>query len=82
MRKMGRPLVSTVKGRLETAILDACSPDACSPDACSQQEAAEHLNTIASIRSGLAQARKGLWRSAREVFDDLDREALAKNRLE
>ena len=37
-------------------------------------KAAAQLDTIASIRRGLAQAKKGLGRSVDEVFDDLERE--------
>jgi hypothetical protein len=33
------------------------------------------LDAIASIRRGLAQAKKGLGRPVDEVFDDLERQA-------
>ena len=44
-------------------------------DAAAFQEVAEQLDTIASIRRGLAQAKKGLGRPVDEVFDDLERQA-------
>lgn len=43
-------------------------------DASAYQEVAEQLDTIASIRRGLAQAKKGMGRSVDDVFDDLERE--------
>ena len=65
MRKTGRPLVLTVKGKAEIVVLDASS----------YREVADRLDAIASIRRGLAQAKKGLGRQVDEVFDDLGREA-------
>jgi prevent-host-death family protein len=65
IRKTGRPLILTVKGRAEVVVIDAAS----------YRDVADHLDTIASIRRGLAQARKGMGRSVDEVFDDLEREA-------
>lgn len=65
MKKTGRPLVLTVKGRAEAILIDAAS----------YREVAEHLDTLAGIRRGLAQAKKGMGRSVDEVFDDLEREA-------
>jgi PHD/YefM family antitoxin component YafN of YafNO toxin-antitoxin module len=65
MRKTGRPLVLTVKGKAGAVVLDAAA----------YQEIAEHLDTVASIRRGLAQAKKGLGRSVDDVFDDLERGA-------
>jgi prevent-host-death family protein len=64
MRKTGRPLVLTVKGKAEAILLDAST----------YQEIAEHLDAIAAIRHGLAQAKKGLGRPVDEVFDDLENE--------
>lgn len=64
MRKTGRPLVLTVKGKAEAIVMDASA----------YQEVAEQLDTIASIRRGLAQAKKGMGRSVDDVFDDLERE--------
>jgi prevent-host-death family protein len=64
MKKTGRPLVLTVKGKPEAVLLDAAA----------YQEVAGQLDAVASIRRGLAQARKGVGRTADEVFDDLERE--------
>lgn len=64
IKKTGRPLVLTVKGKAEAVVLDAAA----------YQEIALQLDTIANIRRGLAQAKKGLGRSVDEVFDDLDRQ--------
>jgi prevent-host-death family protein len=64
MKKTGRPLVLTVKGKAEAVVLDART----------YQEVASHLDTVASIRRGLAQARRGEGRLASEVFDELERE--------
>lgn len=65
MKKTGRPLVLTVKGKAEAVMIDAAS----------YREVATHLDTVACIRRGLAQAKKGMGRSVDEVFDDLEREA-------
>ena len=65
MKKTGRPLVLTVKGKAEAVVIDATA----------YREVAEQLDTIASIRRGLAQAKKGLGRPVDEVFDDLERQA-------
>jgi prevent-host-death family protein len=64
MKKTGRPLVLTVNGKAEAVILDAKA----------YQEVASQLDAVASIRRGLAQARKGVGRPADEVFDELERE--------
>jgi prevent-host-death family protein len=62
MRKTGRPLVLTVKGKAEAVVLDAAA----------YQEVAGHLDAVASIRRGLAQAQRGQGRAVDEVFDDLE----------
>ena len=49
LRKTGRPLVLTVKGKAEMVMLDPAM----------YQYVAEQLDTIASIRRGLEEARKG-----------------------
>src|SRR5271168_5430734 len=67
MKKTGRPLVLTVNGKAEAVILDAKA----------YQEVASQLDAVASIRRGLAQARKGMGRPADAIFDDLDREDAA-----
>jgi prevent-host-death family protein len=64
MRKNRRPLVLTVKGKAEAVVVD--------PEP--YQRMAERLDAIEGIRRGLAQARKGLGRSADEVFDDIERD--------
>jgi len=64
MKKTGRPLVLTVNGKAEAVLLDAAT----------YQEVAGQLDAVASVRRGLAQARKGAGRPADEVFDDLERE--------
>jgi PHD/YefM family antitoxin component YafN of YafNO toxin-antitoxin module len=65
MKKTGRPLVLTIKGKAEAVLLDAAS----------HQEVADRLNAVAAIRRGLAQAKKGEGRSAGDVLDELEREA-------
>lgn len=64
-RKTGRPLVLTVKGKAEAILLDPAS----------YREVAEHLDSVAAIRRGLAQAHLGLGRAVDEVFRDLERDA-------
>jgi len=61
IRKTGRPLVLTVKGKPEAVLLDAAA----------YQDVADHLDAVAGIRRGLAQAKKGLGRPVDEVFDEL-----------
>jgi prevent-host-death family protein len=65
MKKTGRPLVLTIKGKAEAVLLDAST----------YQEVADHLDAVASIRRGLAQARKGEGRLAEDALDELEREA-------
>ena len=64
MKRTGRPLVLTVKGKAEAVLLDANA----------YQEVAHHLDAVASVRRGLAQARKAEGRIADEVFDELEQE--------
>ena len=64
MKKTGRPLVLTVNGKAEAVLLDAAA----------YQEVAGHLEVVASVRRGLVQARRGVGRTADEVFDELARE--------
>lgn len=64
VKKTGRPLVLTVKGKAEAIILDPAA----------YRDVAEHLDAVASIRKGLAQARQGLGRPVDEVFNDLERD--------
>jgi prevent-host-death family protein len=65
MKKTGRPLVLTIKGKAEAVLLDAAT----------YQEVADHLDAVASIRRGLAQARKGEGRLADDLLDELERES-------
>lgn len=65
MRKTGRPLVLTVNGKAEAVVVDAAA----------YHQIAEQLETIASVRRGLAQAKRGLGRSVDNVFDDLERQS-------
>jgi hypothetical protein len=60
MKKRAVPLSLTVNGKAESVVLDAKA----------SQEASQ-LDAMASIRRGLAQARKGAGRPADEVFDEL-----------
>ena len=64
MRKTGRPVVLTVKGKAEMVVMDASA----------YQRMADRVDTMESIRRGLAQAKKGLGRSVDEVFDDLEQQ--------
>jgi prevent-host-death family protein len=65
VKKTGRPLVLTVKGKAEAIILDPAA----------YRDVAEHLDAVAAIRKGLAQAHRGLGRPVDDVFDDLERDA-------
>jgi prevent-host-death family protein len=65
LRKTGRPLVLTVKGKAEVVVMDTST----------YQQMANRVDTIEGIRRGLAQAKKGLGRSVDEVFDDLEQRA-------
>ncbi len=62
IRQTGRPLVLTVKGKAEAVVLDAAT----------YQEIADQLDVMASVRKGLAQAKKGAGRRFEEVFADLE----------
>ncbi|MFZ0815777.1 MAG: type II toxin-antitoxin system Phd/YefM family antitoxin [Candidatus Sulfotelmatobacter sp.] len=64
LKKTGRPLVLTINGKAEVVLLDPII----------YQQVAEHLDVIARIRRGLAQARKGEGQTVDEVFDELERE--------
>jgi len=64
MRKSGRPLVLTVKGKAEVVLLDAAT----------YQQVADHLDAVEAIRRGLEQAKRGLGRPVDEVFEELERE--------
>jgi prevent-host-death family protein len=64
MKKHGRPLILTVKGRAEAVVMDPAV----------YQRLAEYHDTVAGIRRGLAQAQKGIGRSVDDVFDEIERE--------
>jgi PHD/YefM family antitoxin component YafN of YafNO toxin-antitoxin module len=64
MKKNGRPLVLTVTGKAEAAVMDPAA----------YQRLAEYHDAVAGIRRGLAQVRKGIGRSVDEVFDEIERE--------
>lgn len=64
LKRSGRPVVLTVKGKAEAVVMDAST----------YQRLAERLSAIEGISRGLAQARKGKGRSVDEVFDALDGE--------
>jgi prevent-host-death family protein len=68
MKKTGRPLVLTVKGKAEAVLLDAKE----------YQHVADHLDVIASIRQGLLEAEQGLGQSAKEVFAEIRRETRSR----
>lgn len=64
LKKSGRPVVLTVKGKAEAVVMDAST----------YQRLADRLSAIEGISRGLAQAKKGKGRSVDEVFDALDAE--------
>jgi prevent-host-death family protein len=64
LKKSGRPVVLTVKGKAEAVVMDAST----------YQRLAERLSAIEGIQRGLAQAKKGKGRGVDEVFDALERE--------
>lgn len=64
MKKTGRPLVLTVKGKAEAVVMNAAA----------YQERADRLEAVAGIRRELAQAKRGMGRSVDEVFNDLEHE--------
>jgi hypothetical protein len=63
MKKTRGPLLLTVNGKAEVVLRDASA----------HQEVARHLDAVASVRGGLAQAGRGEGRPADRVFDELDR---------
>ncbi len=64
LKKSGRPVVLTVKGKAEAVVMDPFT----------YQRLADRLSAIEGISRGLAQAKKRKGRSVDEVFDALDRE--------
>ena len=64
LKKTGRPLVLTVKGKAEMVVLDPVT----------YQYVAEQLDTIASIRRGLEDFKKGMYQPIDEAFAEIERE--------
>jgi PHD/YefM family antitoxin component YafN of YafNO toxin-antitoxin module len=65
MKKTGRPLVLTIKGKAEAVLLDVAT----------YQEVADHLDAVAGVCRVLAQAKRREGRPAGEVLDELECEA-------
>ena len=63
VRKTGRPLVLTVKGKAEMVVLDPKT----------YQYVADQLDSIARLRSSLEQAKRGEFRPLDEVFDEIEK---------
>jgi prevent-host-death family protein len=63
MKKSGRPLVLTVKGKAEAVVMDPAL----------YQRLADFHHSVAGIGIGMVQAKKGLGRSVDEVFDAIER---------
>lgn len=61
MKRTRRPLILTVNGKAEAVVLDAAV----------YKDIAEHLDTIAHIRQGLEEAKRGLAIDIDEVFEKL-----------
>ena len=64
MKKTGRPLVLTINGKAEAVLLDPAV----------YQAVADQLDTVARIRRGLAQAKRGEGQPVDDVFNELERE--------
>jgi prevent-host-death family protein len=62
IKKTGRPLVLTVKGRAEAVVIDAAVYPGLK----------DRLDAVAGIRRGLAQAKKGIGRHVDDVFANLE----------
>jgi prevent-host-death family protein len=63
LKKSGNPLVLTINGRAEVVVQDAEA----------YQELLERVETIEGIQRGLADAKAGRTKPAREVFNRLRR---------
>jgi prevent-host-death family protein len=68
MKKTGRPLVLTVKGKAEAVIMDAAA----------YQRLTDYQDAVEGIRRGLDHAKKGMGRPVDEVFDSIEREAATR----
>jgi prevent-host-death family protein len=62
MKKTGRPLVLTINGKAEAIVLDPAA----------YQQVADQLDTMSSIRRGLAQAKRGEGQTVDEVLDGIE----------
>ncbi|MEQ1946258.1 MAG: type II toxin-antitoxin system Phd/YefM family antitoxin [Bryobacteraceae bacterium] len=67
VKRSRRPLALTVKGQVKAVLVDPAV----------YERMADQMDAIENIRRGLGQAKKGLGRSADEVFDELEH-ALAR----
>ena len=63
IKKTGNPLVLTINGRAELIVQDAAS----------YQELLDRVETVEALQRGLADAKAGRTKPAREVFDRLRR---------
>ena len=63
MKKTGRPVVLTVKGKAEAVVMDAKS----------YQAMAERMSAIEGISRGLAAMRRGEFQSVDEAFDEIEK---------
>ena len=63
VKKTGRPLVLTVKGKAEMVVLDPKT----------YQYVANQLDSIARLRSSLEQANRGEYRPIDEVFNEIEK---------
>ena len=68
LRETGRPSVLTVNGKPSLVVMDAGAWQA-------MQDRIEHAETVAGIREGLAQARRGEGAEVAAFFDGLDHKA-------
>jgi len=62
MRKTSRPLVLTVKGKAEAVVM---SPAA-------YQQLTGYIDAVRRIKTGLAQAKRGMGQSVDDVFDEIE----------
>lgn len=61
MKKTGRPVVLTVKGKAEAVVMDAKS----------YQAMAERMSAIEGISRGLSAMQRGEYQSVDEAFDEI-----------
>ena len=63
VKKTGRPLVLTVKGKAEMVVLDPKT----------YQYVANQLDSIARLRCSIEQANRGQYRPIDEVFNEIEK---------